>query len=97
MTWKEYSNIRWYSKYEVKEFVFKYFGDLKNIVTEIVKKGISPQNSMKLLNLLTDKMKCHKLKIELSPYVEALFDLQNLCYWLEINATNSPFHVVLKY
>ena len=61
------------------------------VVTQIADQGISPKNSFSLLNLLLDNTKSKYLKIELSAYVEVLFDLYNLCYFLEGDGTDMPF------
>ena len=77
-TWKEFSEVRWYSKYDILEDVFKKFGDLLAIVMKIIEEGVSPANSMKLCDLLLDPKKSFKLKGELCAYVEGLEDLRNL-------------------
>ena len=91
--WKEYSDNRWFSKFDTLKEVFGKFGDLIPIVTKIADDGISPSNSTKLLILLTDANKLHMLKIELAAYVEGLEDLRNLCYFLEGDWTDMCFKV----
>jgi len=91
--WPTYSETRWFSKYDVMEKLAKYFPDLLTVITGIAKKKVSPANSSKLLNLLLDPLKSRKLKIQLSSYVETLFPLRNLCYWLETDATDVAFRV----
>ena len=80
----EYHRI---SKYDVLEILSSYFPDLLTVVTQIADQGISPKNSFSLLNLLLDNTKSKYLKIELSAYVEVLFDLRNLCYFLKGDGT----------
>lgn len=58
--------------------------------------GISPANLSKLLNLLTDPMKCKMLKIELAAYVEGMKPLRELCYFLECDGTDMAFVVAKK-
>ena len=62
---------------------------LENIVTE----GVSKWNAAKLLLILLNDRKSWQLKIELSAYVEGLYDLRNLCYYLEADTTDMPFKV----
>jgi hypothetical protein len=81
-SWKSYSETRWYSKYEVIESISFFFPDMLTVITKNVKDGISPRNSAKLLNLLLDERKNLQLQVEMAAYVEALFDLRNLCYYL---------------
>ena len=78
MKWIEYSDNCWYAKYDVVEFISRYFPDLLLVIKAIITKGISPANATKLFSLLLDDMKCHQLKIELAAYVESLFNLRNL-------------------
>ena len=40
-----------------------------------------------------NQAKLFKLKIELSAYVEGLYDLGNLCFFLEGDGTDMPFKV----
>ena len=92
-TWKEFSEVRWYSKYDILEDIFKKFADLLPVVMRIVEEGFSPANATKLYNLLVNQAKLFKLKIELSAYVEGLYDLRNLCYFLEGDGTDMAFKV----
>jgi plastocyanin len=96
MTWPTHSETRWFSKYDVFEKLSQVFPDLLTVMTNVVRKGISPANSTKLLNLLLDPLKSKKLAIELSAYVEVLFPLRNLCYWLERDDTDVAFRVADK-
>ncbi len=91
--WPTYSEIRWYSKYEVLEVLFKYFPDMERVMIRVARKGISPRNSSKLLKLLYDDCFVWYLKIQLSAYIETLADLRNLCYFLEGDGTDMPFKV----
>ena len=59
-TWKAFSEVRWYSKYNILEDVFKKFGNLLAVVMKIVEDGISQANSMKLYELLVDRKKSFK-------------------------------------
>ena len=43
--------------------------------------------------MLLDETQAWYLKIELASYVECLFDLRNLCYFLEGDGTDMPFKV----
>ena len=88
-----HSNIRWYSKYDVFEKIFEYFPDLLTVMTNVANKGFSSKNSAKLLKMLLDETQAWYLKIELASYVETLFDLRNLCYFLEGDGTDMPFKV----
>ena len=49
MKFPSYSETRWFSKYDVLEFLSKMFGDLPAVLAEIVKQKISSANSAKLL------------------------------------------------
>eukprot|EP00978_Attheya_sp_CCMP212_P032771 scaffold129468_cov57-Attheya_sp.AAC.2 len=46
-----------------------------------------------LLNLPLDERKNLQLQVEMAAYVEALFDLENLCYYLEGDGTDLLFKV----
>ncbi len=94
--WPTHSETRWFSKYDVLEKLSALFPDLLTVVTSVAAKGISPANSTKLLNLLLDPLKSRKLAIELSAYVEVLYPLRNLCYWLERDDTDVAFRVADK-
>jgi hypothetical protein len=72
------------------------FGDLLTVALRIAGDGISPANSSKLLNLLSDPKQNKMLKIELCAYVEGLQDLRDLCYFLEGDGTDMPFVVASK-
>ena len=91
MKFPSYSETRWFSKYDVLEFLAKMFGDLPGVLAAIVKQKISPANSAKLLRMLLDKPQWLQLRIELAAYVEGLFELRNLCYYLEAETTDLPF------
>jgi len=86
-----YSSTRWFSKYDVLEIIAGLFPDLLTVMIEVAQRKIAPENSHKLLNLLLDPIKSRMLKIQLSAYVEALFPLRNLCYYLESDATDLGF------
>ena len=73
--------------------MFEYFPDLLTVMTNVANKGFSSKNSAKLLKMLLDETQVWYLKIELASYVEALFDLRNLCYFLEGDGTDMPFKV----
>lgn len=88
-----HSNIRWYSKYDTLETISQYFPDMLTVMTNIANKGLSSKNTPKLLKMLLDETQVWYLKIELASYVEALFDLRNLCYFLEGDGTDMPFKV----
>ena len=92
-SWQNYSDTRWYSKYDVMENLYEKFGDIVPFVRRLVEEGISPANAMKLLQLLTNQTKMHTLQIELCAYIEGLKDLRVLCYFLEGDGTDMPFHV----
>ena len=91
--WPTYSETRWFSMYDVLEKLSKLFPDLLTVITRVAAKKVSPANSAKLLALLLDPLLSRKLKIQLASYVEVLFPLRNLCYWLESDATDLPFRV----
>ena len=93
MPWPTYSETRWFSKYDVLEKLSKLFPDLLAVMVEIIKKKLSPKNLKKLLDMLMDPILSWRLQIHLCAYVEALFPLRNLCYWLESDATDLPFKV----
>ena len=77
--WNEFSEVRWYSKYDIIDNIFIKFAHVLPVVVRIVEEGVSPANANELYNLLVNQAKSFKLKIELSAYVEGLYDLQNLC------------------
>jgi len=91
--WPTYSETRWFSLYEVLEKISDLFPDLLTVMTRVARKKISPANSAKLLNLLLDPLLGRKLKIVLAAYVEGLYPLRNLCYWIESDATDIAFRV----
>ena len=62
------------------------------MITKIANRGVSPKNSVKLLNLLLDPSLVWYIKIQLSAYVELLSDLHHLCAFLEGDGTDLPFH-----
>eukprot|EP00978_Attheya_sp_CCMP212_P031566 scaffold119902_cov40-Attheya_sp.AAC.1 len=67
---------------------------MKSVSDDAGDDGISPRTSAKLLNLLLDERKNFQLQVEMAAYhVEALFDLWNLCYYLEGDGTDLPFKV----
>jgi hypothetical protein len=63
------------------------------VVTKNVQDGISPRNSAKLLNPLLDECKNLQLQVEMAAYVEAMYNMRNLCYYLEGDGTDLPFKV----
>jgi hypothetical protein len=83
VAWLLHSNTRWFSKYDVVERFFKYFGDVTVMLEKMVRDNISPASSGKLLNLLEDDGTKWHARIELSAYVECLFYLRNFCYIME--------------
>ena len=83
VAWLLHSNTCWFSKYDVVERFFKYFGDVTVLLEKMVRNNISPASSGKLLNLLEDDGTKWHAQIELSAYVECLFYLRNFCYRME--------------
>jgi hypothetical protein len=83
--WLSYSTTRWFSKYDVVERVFQYFGDVPALLEMMVQNNVSPASAGKLLNLLEDGSTKWHARIELSAYVECLFYLRNFCYRMEGN------------
>jgi len=81
--WLLHSSTRWFSKYDVVERLFKYFGDFQALLEEMVRNHVSPASSGKLLNLFEDGSTKWHARIELSAYVECLFYLRNFCYRME--------------
>ena len=86
-----YSETRWFLKYDVLEILSKVFPDLMDVMIKIGQKKVSPANTSKLLKLLLDIRIVWQLKIELAAYIEGMFDLQNLTYYIESEASNVPF------
>ena len=91
MRWLTYSETRWFSKYDVFELLMKIFSDLLTVMTRIVTVKTSQANSATLLNLLLDPARSNQLKIELAAYVDGIFELRNLCYYLEADWTDLAF------
>ena len=60
-------------------------------MTRIVTAKTSQANSATLLNLLLNPARSNQLKIELAAYVDGLFELRNLCYYLEADWTDHAF------
>lgn len=81
--WLLHSSTRWFSKYDVVERFFKYFGDVQALLERMVEDNISPASSGKLLKLFDDNSTKWHAQIELSAYVECLFFLRNFCYRME--------------
>jgi hypothetical protein len=52
--WLLYLSTRWFSKYDVAEYLFHYFGDVQALLQEMVRTNILPATSGKLLNLFED-------------------------------------------
>jgi hypothetical protein len=77
--WLLHSSTRWFSKYDVVERLFKYFGDVQGLLERMVQNNVSPASSGKLLNLFEDDSTKWHARIELSAYVECLFYLLNFC------------------
>ena len=75
------------------EIISKLFPDMLTVMTTVEMKGVSPENSTKLLNLLLDPLLSRKLKIQLAAYVEGLYPLRNLCYYLEADWSDLTFLV----
>ncbi|KAL7531433.1 LOW QUALITY PROTEIN: hypothetical protein ACHAXR_004040 [Thalassiosira sp. AJA248-18] len=92
--WKDVTDTAWgVSIASMMFYGTYYFPDLVTVISEVAAKGLSPRNSSKLLIILSNEVQCWQLKIELAAYVEGLFDLRNLCYWLETSRTDTPFRV----
>ena len=82
--WPTHSNICWYSKYDVLETLSRYFPDMLTAVINVVDQGLLPKNAASLLKMLLDNTKCRYLKLELSAYVEVLFDLATCVILLRV-------------
>jgi hypothetical protein len=71
--WLLHLSTRWFSKYDVFERFFKYFGDVQALLERMVQNNVSPAASGKLMNLFEDDNTKWHAQIELSAYVECLF------------------------
>jgi hypothetical protein len=82
-TWEEYSDTRWFSKYDVMKLVATYFPDMKTVLTQMLEGKVSKQSTPSLLKMLTDDFTRFYLEIELSAIIENLSFLRLFCYTLE--------------
>ena len=86
-TWEEYSDTRWFSKYDVMKLVATYFPDMKTVLNQMLAGKVSKQNTPKLLQMLNDDSTRFYLEIELSAVIENLSFLRQFCYTLEGDGT----------
>jgi hypothetical protein len=81
--WLLHLSTCWFSKYDVIERLFKYFGDIQGLLERMVQNNVSPANYGKLLNLFEDHSTKWHARTELSAYIECIFFLRNFCYQME--------------
>jgi hypothetical protein len=77
--WKTYSTTRWFSKYEVFEFLSALFSSLEAVIFKLIASKVSPMSASKLLELINHDIKSWYLKIELAAFVEVLLPFRNFC------------------
>ena len=78
---KSYSSTRWWSKWEVMQQMFLYFGDIAPFLDE--NEDIGPALRPKLLEVLRNPQKCAYLHIELAAVVDWGEPFVKACYFLE--------------
>jgi hypothetical protein len=81
--WKTYSVTRWFSKYEVFEFLSALLSRLQAVTFKLTASKVSPMSVSKLLRLLSHDIKSWYLKIELAAFVKVQFPFRNFCYAME--------------
>jgi hypothetical protein len=81
--WKTYADNRWFSRYDVMEELSKKFPDLERVLDILMANNYSPTNAGKLAMLISRHETCWYVKIELSAYVECLYQFRNFCYAME--------------
>ena len=78
---KSYSSTHWWSKWEVINQIFLYFGDIKPFLDK--NEDVGPATRPKLLSILNDVHKISMLKIELAATVGWGEPFVKACYHLE--------------
>ena len=69
VTMVSFSTIKWWSKYDVLEQLYNYFGDLLTWLESCIANGVSVEPACRLVNMLADPSSMHFSKIEFSVYI----------------------------
>lgn len=78
-----FSNIKWWSKYDVLEQMLWCFGFLLPWLTQCIEGGFAVEPAARLIGLLAEPSSMHYLKIELSAYCFVGQSLRLITYFLE--------------
>jgi hypothetical protein len=83
VSWKSFSDNRWWSQFEVLHTIYSNFSCMTAIVVSIFNKHVSPANSAKMRKMLQDPVSFLYVKIELGSYVEGLMKVVQFTYGAE--------------
>jgi hypothetical protein len=85
VSWKSFSNNRWWSKFEVFMIFNTNFSCVGLVILEIVQKHIVPANASKLLKMLQNPATLFYIMIERGAYIEEFKMLVEFTYSADID------------
>ena len=85
---KRYSEIHWWSRWEVYKQLMEQFGNVQRIIDDVVKENVAPQISRQLVDFFSHLSKVISLKLELAALVDVGEVFVKAAYILE---ADGPF------